>query len=327
MRSELLSILRCPVSGERLVLEANRAEGDHVIEGTLHAEHGGFTYPIVQGVPNLLPRPTIGRHTRAKFNLQWNRRMEGLEREDVLYGFPGADATDFIAGAVLPPPGDEQAWILDAGCGTCDRAVALARRGNPVLAFDLSDTIRTAFRRHRDVSGLHLVQADALHPPVAPASMDAVICLGVLHHTPDPRGGLRALARLQRPGGRVLVWLYPHDRKTVDPFLGKLYRLRDALRIVHKLPPRGAWAVSVVAAAGLYPFFAGRFRKLRKEDHATAREIWGAIVMNTYDFLAPPYQSRHTPSEVADWFKAEGYALPERAGTGFYYSRKCELPA
>ena len=50
MRSELLSILRCPVSGERLALEAIRAEGDHVIEGTLHAEHSRFTYPIVQGI-------------------------------------------------------------------------------------------------------------------------------------------------------------------------------------------------------------------------------------------------------------------------------------
>ena len=322
MRPEILSILRCPNSGTRLGLEAKRVEGDQVIEGTLRAEGGRFTYPIIDGVPNLLPSPTTGRRTRGAFNLQWERSMAGLEGEDVLYGYPLADATGFMAQTVLPPAGDKDAWILDAGCGTAERSVALARRGHPVLAFDLSDTVRIAFRRHRDVSGLHLVQADVLHPPVAPASIDTVICIGVLHHTPDARGGLGKLARLQRPDGRMLVWLYPRDRRRVDPFLGKLYRLRDMLRVVHKLPPRGVWAVSVLAATGLYPFFSGRFRALRRASRVGSREIWGSILMNTYDFLAPPFQSRHTQHEVADWFEAEGYAQPERAGTGFYFSRK-----
>lgn len=320
MRPEILPILRCPASGARLALEARRLEGEHVIEGTLRAERGGLVYPITDGVPRLLPSPATGRRTRSAFNLQWARRIAGLERVDVLYGFPVEDATRFMAKTVLPPAHDRDAWILDAGCGAGDRSAALARRGNRVLAFDLSDTVRAAFARHGDVSGLHFVQADALNPPVAPASIETVVCIGVLHHTPDARGGLRALAKLQRPGGRMLAWLYPRDRKSVDPFLGKLYRIRDALRVAHKLPPRGAWAVSVLTAAGLYPFFAGRFRRLRKNTRVSAREIWGAILMNTYDFLAPPYQSRHTPDEVADWFRAEGYAAPSRAGTGFYYA-------
>jgi SAM-dependent methyltransferase len=187
--------------------------------------------------------------------------------------------------------------------------------------------VDAAFERFQDIPSLHLLQADVLHPPISPAAMDAVICVGVLHHTPDAHGGFRALTRLQGRGGRLLVWLYPRDRRSTDPFLGTLYRLRDGLRLAHRLGPRGAYALSVLVAAGLYPFFAKHFRGLRSGESVHAREIWGAILFNTYDFLAPRYQSRHTPEEVTQWFEGDGYTRPERIGTGFYFAKKAKTPS
>jgi hypothetical protein len=34
----VLPMVRCPISGARLLLESSKVEGDHVMEGTLRAE-------------------------------------------------------------------------------------------------------------------------------------------------------------------------------------------------------------------------------------------------------------------------------------------------
>jgi SAM-dependent methyltransferase len=322
MRLSILPVLRCPVSGARLLLEPSRVEGDHVMEGALRAEGRSETYPITGGVPRLLPAPDVGRHTRATFGFQWARRVAGLEPEHVCYGFSVPETIDFFERTILPEPFDDDAWVLDAGCGSAEKSAEIARRGQSVIAFDLSDSVDAAFARFPDVARLHLLQADVLHPPIAPGTMRAVICTGVLHHTPDPRAGFRALSGLQTPDGRLVVWLYPRDRRSADRFLGILYRLRDGLRATHRLGAHGAYVLSLVASAGLYPFFHRRFRDVRSGERVRAREVWGAIVFNTYDFLSPRYQSRHTPEEVAEWFESEGYGSPERFGTGLFLAAK-----
>ena len=327
MRQEILGLLRCPVSGLPLVLEARETSDGHVMEGTLRTTDRRFEYPILEGVPVLLPSPATGRRTRSVFNLQWSRRFAGLEPPHVLYGFSLDAGTEFIEQSVLRPEIRKDRWVLDAGCGTAERSAALARRGHRVVAFDLSDSVRTAFKRFRDIPDLHLLQADVLNPPVAPDTMDSVICVGVLHHTPDARRGFHALAGLQRPGGSLLIWVYPADRGSTDPFLGKLYLVRDHLSVTGKLPPTLIWGLSKVTTALLYPFFAGKFRRQRNDREVRRRDLWGAILMNTYDFLSPPYQSRHSPEEVARWYQDEGYGLPEKAGTGFYFSRKMLPPS
>ena len=49
------------------------------------------------------------------------------------------------------------------------------------------------------------VAADITRLPYADATFDAVICGWVLEHLPDPRPGLKELARVVQPGGKVLL--------------------------------------------------------------------------------------------------------------------------
>ena len=54
MRRDLLDILVCPVSKDALTLTVtNEADGE-ILEGTLACEDG-HSYPIEDGIPNLLP--------------------------------------------------------------------------------------------------------------------------------------------------------------------------------------------------------------------------------------------------------------------------------
>ena len=55
MRRDLMDILVCPVCKEPLELTVEREEDGEVIAGTLTSARCGATYPIEDGIPNLLP--------------------------------------------------------------------------------------------------------------------------------------------------------------------------------------------------------------------------------------------------------------------------------
>src|SRR5262249_7615120 len=52
------------------------------------------------------------------------------------------------------------------------------------------------------------VEGDVLNLPFEDGSFDVVVSWGVLHHTSDPRRGLREMVRVCRSGGFVGLFLY-----------------------------------------------------------------------------------------------------------------------
>ena len=55
MRHDLMDILACPLCKGALTLSAMREDAGDVVEGSLHCATCGETYPITDGIPNLLP--------------------------------------------------------------------------------------------------------------------------------------------------------------------------------------------------------------------------------------------------------------------------------
>ena len=91
-------------------------------------------------------------------------------------------------------------------------AVRLARRGVRVTSVDqLEREIATWQALAGDVPGLELQVADGRSLPFDDASFDHAYSISVLEHIEEPGDAeaLRELARVVRPGGRVLVTL-PH---------------------------------------------------------------------------------------------------------------------
>jgi len=55
MKRELVDILACPVCKEKLELKVEAEDGEEIITGSLHCGRCNVDYPIVDGIPNLLP--------------------------------------------------------------------------------------------------------------------------------------------------------------------------------------------------------------------------------------------------------------------------------
>ncbi len=114
--------------------------------------------------------------------------------------------------------------ILVAGAGTFEAAVVAQAnpRAREVLALDVSgrslSRLRTRVAVIRASRGLtpwrgriapvRTVRAD-LREWSDPESFDYIVATHVLHHLPDPAGGLASLAKLLRPGGLLRLTTYP----------------------------------------------------------------------------------------------------------------------
>ncbi|MBQ0863730.1 demethylmenaquinone methyltransferase [Streptomyces smyrnaeus] len=101
---------------------------------------------------------------------------------------------------------------LDVACGTGVSTEELARSGATVLGVDRSPGMvaRGAAR------SLDLRVGDALQLPFEAAAFDAVTIMFGLRNVVDPGAALREMARVTRPGGRLVVCEFSHP--TWEPF-------------------------------------------------------------------------------------------------------------
>jgi uncharacterized protein YbaR (Trm112 family) len=58
MKKEIIKILCCPTCKGDLVLSVEKEEKEDIISGSFTCAHCQATYPITDGIPDLLPRET-----------------------------------------------------------------------------------------------------------------------------------------------------------------------------------------------------------------------------------------------------------------------------
>jgi SAM-dependent methyltransferase len=112
--------------------------------------------------------------------------------------------------------------VLEVGCGAAQGARWLVSQGARVTAFDVSRGQLEQARALDERTGIRvdrLVQADAQAMPFQDSSYDVVVsAFGGIPFVADSAGVMREIARVLRPGGRLVFsvthpvrWVFPDD--------------------------------------------------------------------------------------------------------------------
>jgi demethylmenaquinone methyltransferase/2-methoxy-6-polyprenyl-1,4-benzoquinol methylase len=164
-------------------------------------------------------------------------------------------------------PGDS---VLDVCCGTGDLAFELARRVSPgghVVGCDFSEPMLDLAREKaadRGVESVRFEWADALQLPYDEGRFDAVTVGFGVRNFADRDRGLREMARVLKPGGRLVVLEFTEPRRPpfstfyslwfdrIVPVLGRLTPNPDAYSYlaesVHSFPAPQGLAAKMDAA-------------------------------------------------------------------------------
>lgn len=275
MNQEFLDLLRCPRCRSPLQTDAD----------ALVCRGCAGRFPILDGVPRL-----AGESYVESFGRQWNRYDVARTEED--------DET-FLVKTGVDPKELAGRLVLDAGCGGGRYARLLGDLGAKVLGVDLSASVNKAAALCEGLPNVQIAQADLLDLPVAEGAFDLVFSIGVLHHSPDPRGAFAQITRRVKPGGRLAVWLYRRNTKAQE-------WLNSGLRtLTTRIPPRVL--EPLCAGLGVLGSVPVLNRTLNKLVNFSAHPDWTLRVCDNFDWWAPKYQSHHTVAELASWFAEEGF--------------------
>jgi glycogen(starch) synthase len=159
--------------------------------GPVAQELGQFYGRVVDGEPAVFDSGIYARDYR-----RWFRPDDRADTFHDLYERKRQAILDEFAGV-------PRLKILDAGGGPGRLACPLAARHDVTLCDISADMLAEA--RARCPDGVRFVQADAGALPFGDGEFDAVLALDLLVHLPDLASAVSELARVVRPGGRLLL--------------------------------------------------------------------------------------------------------------------------
>lgn len=350
MKYRLLDLIVCPKCHGTLTVESFKEERVQsetpgqtvieIIEGALHSEDCGASFPIINGIPRLLDSTLlVGMRPRyPEFFLQ--------HPEFLSQAVNGSDSSASQVGTLesftnqhvdLRPPGPEQItlWkedferniggalgldsfrdklVLDVGCGYGRHLYVASQAGAEAVGIDISGGVDTARQNNLNHPRCHIVQANILDHPFRGDCFDVVWSFGVLHHMPDPHAGFDKMASLARPdGGLAAIWVYGYRGMA---FTYRLSHMRPVHRLVRKMPSVIRIQVSKIVAALLLVLYLLPLRIARRIGLRRVVERmplthylehnWIQLVGAAHDRVSPPYTHFHDRDELTDWFRTAG---------------------
>ena len=350
MKLRLLPWLCCPACEGALRAEAWAGTVEEIEDGLLTCEGCARSFPIIGGIPRLLPdaladqtaryhaaffaryRDRLGhvlqrgsqragdaatgakRRTLVSYSYQWRRFRRMLPQWEQVF----RECVDPI-----PPSFFPGRVGLDAGCGFGRSLYYAATYGAEMIGLDLSEAVEAARANTRHLPNAHVVQGDIVHPPVRRQSLDFVYSIGVLHHLSDPEAGFRALTTRLKPGAPIFIWVYSRGRGRQIRWFTRMRRISTRLpvRCLEPLALGGAslqWLCWIVPARILNRFrlTQGLARRLPFTWHG--RFPFYVLYTDWFDGLSVPLVAYYRREEIAAWYQRAGLeraALPEAWGT------------
>jgi len=156
---------------------------------------------------------------------EFTQQAESFNRSSIA---TAADTLDALVELASPAPGER--W-LDAACGPGIVCRRLAGHLAEVHGVDMTPAMVEVARREAAAAGLantSYAVGDATALELESASMDGALARFAIHHVPVPARLVAELARVVRPGGRIVLADHLADEDAdAAAFAAELERLRD----------------------------------------------------------------------------------------------------
>jgi uncharacterized protein YbaR (Trm112 family) len=171
MKIELLDLLRCPKTGQRLLLENGSRDCREIMEGWLISSDGEHRYPVLRGIPRFVPQTNYADN----FGIQWNHFRQ--TQLDSYSGHAISDERFWLATGWQRKQLKDQ-WVLDAGCGAGRFAEVVLLAGAKVVALDFSSAVDACYANLKHHPNLHVIQGDIYALPFAGGELSFSIFAG-----------------------------------------------------------------------------------------------------------------------------------------------------
>ncbi len=190
--------------------------------------------------------------------------------------------------------------VLDAGCGEgIDLASVVLSEPCRAVGVELSDGgVAASAARVGESQRARVIQGNVLTLPFLDASFDAAYSYGVVHHTVDPEGAVREIARTVKRGGPILLYVY-------EDFSTRAFGWRIALRGINAvrqrisaMPPARIRRFCAMIAPLVYATCTVPSRYFawaaRFPYPATQNPTLRSLVPDLYDRFAAPIECRYS---------------------------------
>lgn len=228
----------CPLDRSYpLSVEDAKWEKDELVSGVLRCQTCGNGYPVIRGIPNLLPpgqdlEPEV---VAAKMRESNARDADAPVYDDTVPTFQTVLELNALLKALQVKAGD---LVVDLGAGTGRLTFELARRGAHVLAVDISPRsleVNKAKCSKIEGANVHHLAVDVCYLPLRDGIADKAGSGMMLEHIPtdgERRRCIDEIHRVLRVGGHLALTAYNYSftrrrRGTREGFHGKdLYYYR-----------------------------------------------------------------------------------------------------
>ena len=288
-------------------------DGEDIVTGILSCECCGAEYLIQNSIPRFVH---AGRDYCGNFGFQWqNWRTLQIDR---LSGHQLSE-NRFLADSRWSREWFKGKLILDAGCGAGRFADVAASLGASVIATDISaaiDACRETVNVHSDkpFGSVQCIQASLFDLPLREGIFDAVYCMGVIQHTPDPFSLIRSLPSFLKPGGCLVYNFYE------EGLWRRLQLIKYGLRLITPyLPVQSTLMMSKALVAIFFPLtkWLSFIPKIQLINHfipiaafhdsqLTEAQQRAWTLLDTFDWYSARYEKRQNHKCVAKLLASEG---------------------
>ncbi len=319
MKLRIVQYLRCPLTGVPLFLIpiAFHQNSTHEVEqGFLYANGGGI-YPIINGIPRLLPESFLQYTQQLSL---WDKNFES-RKTYLLENFSNdiqqsveknskIQSTFSFEWGLLNKNNQLKIWnlnnvefkaqlfkelnvddsftcqlSLDAGCGHGKSANLLAALAQESFGIEISSAVEIGYANNNK-ENLHYIQASIDYLPFEKALFDLVYCSGVLHHNASTNNSLAKLVDFVKVKGLLCIWLY-------HPFNNALHKMMCLYRnITSKLPVKLVYYLNCISLTPLHWLISQIKGKKKKFTEISIEQL---------DILTPAYRHEHEHNEVEKW--------------------------